>query len=153
MGVAVTAGEQMESKNPLKALLPVAISCLSSTSRDLKCFLSKATLLQCAGRGQCPPLPRGQLPGSTDGTAGTAWGQWGTLPGSSSPQPLHQQPLQAPPRTLIFVAICALDGASARPLNTSLLSRSSTRHKSTKNPSLGRRGPARMVKDQLKPCL
>lgn len=112
-------------QNPLKALLPMAISCLFPTSRDHKCFLSKATLLHRAGRGQRPPLRRGGLPGNRDGTADTLerpGGQWGTLPGSSSPQPLHQQTLQAPPRTLIFAAICVPDGASTQPLNTSRLS-------------------------------
>lgn len=109
----------------MKALLPMAISCLFPTSRDHKRFLSKATLLHCAGRGQCPPLWRGGLPGNRDGTADTLerpGGQWGTLPGSSGPQPLHQQTLQAPPHPLIFVAICVPDGASTQPLNTSRLS-------------------------------
>lgn len=72
-----------------------------------------------------PPLPRGGLPGNRDGTTATPerpGGQWGTVPGSSSPQPLHQQALQTPSRMLIFVAICVPDGASTQPLNTSRLS-------------------------------
>lgn len=137
MGVAVKAGEQMESKNPLKALLPMAISCLFPTSRDHKCFLSKATLLQRAGRGQCPPLPKGGLPGNRDGTADTLerpGGQWGTLPGSSSPQSLHQQALQTSPRMLRYLWPSVSRTVPAPSLSTPPASpRSSTRHRAQKH--------------------
>jgi len=67
MGMAVKSGEQMESKSPVKALLPVAIFCLLPTSRDHNCLLAKARLMQCAARRCCPSLPRGGLLGNTAG--------------------------------------------------------------------------------------
>lgn len=118
-------------QKPLKSSSPRGY--FLSLPKDHKCF-SKTTLLQCVGRQQCPPLPRAGLPVNRDGMADTMerpGGQWGTLPGSSSPQPLHQQALQTPPRMPIFVAICAPDGASPQPLNTS--PRSSTRHPAQKH--------------------
>lgn len=123
LGVAVKAGEQTESKKPLKALLPMAISCLFPTSRDHKCFLSKATLLQRAGRGQCPPLPRGELPGIRDGMAdalerpGDSGGHCQAAP---APSPFISKHSRPPPT---YADICGhLCSGRCQPLNTSLLS-------------------------------
>lgn len=134
LGVAVKAGEQTESKKPLKALLPMAISCLFPTSRDHKCFLSKATLLQRAGRGQCPPLPRGELPGIRDGTADTLerpGDSGGHCQAAPAPSPFISKHSRPPLRMLIFVAICVPDGASLSTPPYSL--QSSTRHQAQKH--------------------
>lgn len=156
MGVAAKAGEQMESKNPLKALLPMAISCLFSTRRDHKCFLPKATLLQRAGRGQCP-LCRGE---GCQG-AGMEWltprRGLGDSGGCCQAAPAPSSANTADPPTCADIGGHLCSGRCQHPASQHLPPppdpAPDTRHKSTKNPSLGRRGPARTVKDQLKPCL
>lgn len=119
MGAALKAGQQMESKNPLKALLPMAISCLFPTSR-----ITNAS----SPRPRCcsvPSFAEGRAAGNGMEWL-TPWREaWGTVGDTArqlQPHPLHQQTLQTPPRLPIFVAICAPDGASPQPPNTSRLS-------------------------------
>lgn len=153
MGVADRAGEQKESKNPLKALLPMAISCLFPTLRDHKCFLSEATLLQpallCRGKG-CQGTGMERL---------TPWRGLGDSGGHCQAAPAPAPSSAGTPDPPTYADICGhlCSGRCQHPASQHLPPlpdpAPDTRHKSTKNPSLGRRGPARMVKDQLKPCL
>lgn len=140
-------------QSPTKALLPVAVFCLLPRSRGHKRPLSGARPMQCAGRratGEhgwacADALERAR------GTAGDTARQL-QLP---TPLLANTPSTQAPPRTLtILVAVCVSERASTQPLrHPRPLPASSARHKSTGDPSVGRRGPTPMVKAQLEPSL
>lgn len=113
--------------------------------------------LQGHAAAACPPLPRERLPGKRDGAADTLerpGGQWGTLPGSSSPSPFISRHSR-PPHVCRYLWPSVFRTVPAPSLSTPPSSpRSSTRHQAQKhkNPSLGRRGPARWSKISSSPA-
>lgn len=149
-----TQGRAADGKQkPLESSAPHGYFLSLPNKQDHKCFLSKATLLQCA------LLCRGEGCREWDGMADTMERGLGDSGGhcQAAPAPSPSSANTPDPPTSADICGHLCSGRCQPPASQHLPPlpdpAPDTRHKSTKNPSLGRRGPARMVKDQLEPCL